>query len=359
MELVRAASLTGYFAVAEQLGLEVTPLLQRAGLARHMLANPEQMIPARSAIRLLEDSAQASGCTTFGLRMAELRQLSDIGMISLLIVHQPTLHEALQVLGEYSNRINSNLSIQVEDHGETFFLREHFALNPPMVSRQVNDVALGVLYKVCRAMMGDHWRPQCVCLSYDRPAGPDRAVYDRLFDCPLHFGTDFDGIVIEQRDMNRENPRSDPALASHARQLIRAMVDPGPRTTAEEVEQSIRLLMPAGRATISGVADTLGTNVRTLQRRLDREETSFSELLDRVRVQQVSLHFVNRSLRLTDVAHLLGYSTLASFSAWYRSRFHETPTRARAKAQAERIGARPPEMCEQTIDLPLDMPSDR
>ena len=122
MELVRAASLTGYFAVAEQLGLEVTPLLQRAGLARHMLANPEQMIPARSAIRLLEDSAQASGCMTFGLRMAELRQLSDIGMISLLIVHQPTLHEALQVLGEYSNRINSNLSIQVEDHGETFFL---------------------------------------------------------------------------------------------------------------------------------------------------------------------------------------------------------------------------------------------
>ena len=95
------------------------------------------------------------------------------------------------------------------------------------------------------------------------------------------------------------------------------------------------------------------------QRRLDREDTSFSELLDRVRVQQVSLHFANRSLRLTDVAHLLGYSTLASFSAWYRSRFHETPTRARAKAQADRIGLRPPEMCEQTIDLPLDMPSDR
>ena len=151
----------------------------------------------------------------------------------------------------------------------------------------------------------------------------------------------------------------DPALASHARQLIRAMVDPGPRTIADEVEQSIRLLMPAGRATISGVADTLGTNVRTLQRRLDREETSFSELLDRVRVQQVSLHFANRSLRLTDVAHLLGYSTLASFSAWYRSRFHETPTKARAKAQADRIGARPPQMCEQTIGLPLDMPSNR
>jgi AraC-like DNA-binding protein len=72
-----------------------------------------------------------------------------------------------------------------------------------------------------------------------------------------------------------------------------------------------------------------------LQRWLDREQTSFSALLDRVRVQQVSQHFANRRLRLTDVAHLLGYSTLASFSAWYRQRFGETPTMGRAVVRAE------------------------
>lgn len=334
MELVRAASLTGYFVVAEQLGLEVTPLLRRAGLTRPMLANPEQVVPARAAIGLLEDSAQASGCITFGLRMAELRQLSDIGMISLLIVHQPTLRDALEVLAEYRNRINSNLTLQVERDGDTVFLREHFALHPPMVSRQVNDLALGVLYRICRSMMGEQWRPQCICLSYERPAPPDRAIYDRLFDCSLQFGSDFDGIVVSSGDLNRQNPRSDPALARHARQLVAAMIDPGLRTIAEEAEQSIRLLMPAGRASIGGVADALGTNVRTLQRQLGREGTSFSELLDRVRAQQVSQHFANRRLRLTDVAHLLGYSTLASFSAWYRNRYGDTPTKGRAKALA-------------------------
>ena len=334
MELVRAASLTGYFTVAEQLGLEVTPLLRRSGLTRPMLANPEQVVPARSAIRLLEESAQVSGCITFGLRMAELRQLSDIGMISLLIVHQPTLRDALEVLAEYRNRINSNLTLQVERDDDTVFLREHFALHPPMVSRQVNDLALGVLYRICRSMMGEQWRPQCICLSYERPAPPDRAIYDRLFDCSLQFGSDFDGIVVGSSDLQRRNPRSDPALARHARQLVAAMIDPGLRTIAEEAEQSIRLLMPAGRASIGGVADALGTNVRTLQRRLDREGASFSELLDRVRAQQVSQHFANRRLRLTDVAHLLGYSTLASFSAWYRNRFGETPTKGRAKALA-------------------------
>ena len=91
MELVRAASLTGYFAVAGELQAQTScRLLRRAGLSRTMMSDPEQMLPARSVVHLLEDSADASGCTTFGLRMAEHRQLSDIGLVSLLIVHQPT-----------------------------------------------------------------------------------------------------------------------------------------------------------------------------------------------------------------------------------------------------------------------------
>ena len=114
MELVRAASLTGYFAVAEQLRLDVMPLMRRRPDPLDARQSG-QMVPARSAVRLLEDSADASGCPTFGLRMAEERQLSDIGMVSLLIVHQPTLGEALEVLVEFRNRINSNLTLQVEE----------------------------------------------------------------------------------------------------------------------------------------------------------------------------------------------------------------------------------------------------
>lgn len=334
MELVRAASLTGYFSVAEDLRVDVTRLMRSAGVTLAMIANPEQMLPARSVVRLLEESAAVSGSTTFGLRMADKRQPSDLGMISLLIIHQPTLREALEVLAEYRNRINSNLNIHVEEHDDTAFLREVFALHPPMMSRQVDDLALGVLYQLCQSLMGDQWRPQCVCFSYERPPAAERGLYDRMFDCPLQFGADFEGIIIDKRELDRRNPRADEALAHHARMLVGAIIDPGHRTMSQEVEQSIRLLMPAGRASIAGVADALGTNIRTLQRRLDREETSFSDLLDRVRVQQVSQHFANRRLRLTDVAHLLGYATLASFSAWYHQRFGLTATAGRDQARA-------------------------
>lgn len=335
LELVRAASLTGYFDVAERLGLDVAPLLRKVAFTPSMLADGEQMLPARLVVQLLEDSAGASDCPTFALRMAEQRQLSDLGLVSLLIAHQPTLRDGLDVLSEYRNRINTNLTLHVEDCGETVFLREHLGLHPPMFSRQANDVALGVLYKMCRAIMPPGWRPHCVCFSYERPPPAERRIYDRLFDCPLQFGADFDGIVVDKDDLNRENPRSDPALAAHARKLVTAMIDPGTRTIAEEVAQSVRLLMPLGRATIGEVAHALGANVRTLQRQLERENIKFSELLDGVREQQVGQHLANRRLSLTDVAHLLGYSTLSSFSAWYRTRFDETPSAGRDRARAQ------------------------
>lgn len=333
MELVRAAALTGYFAVAEELKLDTIPLLRGNGLTRAMLSNPEQMLPARPVIRLLEESAAASNCPTFGLRMAERRGLADLGMVSLLIAHQSTLRDALSVLIQFRNRINSTLVASVEEFEGMVLLRQHFALDPPIPSRQANDLALGVLDQMCRSVIGADWQPIAISLPYEPPPPSERPIYQRLFSCPIEFNSEFEGILVNLSDLDRRNPRSDPALALHARNLVNAMIDPGERSIVEEVEEAIKLLMPAGRASIAGVADSLGMTVRTLQRRLDDEGTQFSELLDRVRVREVSRYLVQRRLRLTDIADLLGYSSLSAFSNWYAGRFNETPSEARRRAR--------------------------
>ena len=95
--------LTNYFEVAAQLELNPQPLLSGVGLSRKLLADPENRIPLSAAVALLEESARVSGCSTFGLRMAELRQLADIGVVSLLLTHQRTLRDALQVLMQYQH----------------------------------------------------------------------------------------------------------------------------------------------------------------------------------------------------------------------------------------------------------------
>jgi AraC-like DNA-binding protein len=298
-----------------------------------MVDDPDKMLPARSVIRLLEESAKAAGCSTFGLRMAERRELADLGIVSLLIAHQPTLGDALSVLSQYRNRINSSLVLRVEKFDGMALLREVFAFDPPVFSRQADDLAIAVLDRACRSVLGAGWQPISVSFGYEPPPASERPVYQRLFSCPVEFGSEFDGILIRSADLDRPNPRSEPAMALHARKLVEAMVDPGERSMVEEVEEAILMLMPAGRASAGAVADSLGMNVRTLQRRLAAEGARFGDMLDRIRAREANRHFANRRLRLTDVAHLLGYASLGAFSRWYGERFSETPSDGRRRAR--------------------------
>ena len=122
----------------------------------------------------------------------------------------------------------------------------------------------------------------------------------------------------------------------HAANLLDTYMEPGDRSLTQEVEQCILLLLPSGRATLHAIADTLGMNLRTLQRQLEAEGSSFSELLNRVRRQQLARQLANPRVRLTDIAELLGYSSLGAFTRWHIDAFGMTPSAARKQLVDQR-----------------------
>lgn len=334
-EFVRVAALTGYFSTMRALGADARPVLRECGLSPELLRNPEQLLSAQAAIRLLERSSAATGCLTFGLRMAEERALSHLGIASLLIAHQPTLRLALQALRDSRNRINSTLVLHTEEHQDQTVLRVDFALRSPEPARQASDLALGVVTRVCASVLGEHWAPLAACFSHEAPPVAELPVFHRLFRCPPQFGCEFNGIVIRTSDVDRANVRADARLADHARDLIESVPSPATRTTAQDTEQLIMLLLPSGQATIRNCAESMGLTVRTLQRMLDADGARFSELLNRARMQLSSQYLANSRTRVTDVAEFLGYSSIGAFTRWHTHAFGLSPREWRA-AQKER-----------------------
>lgn len=329
-ELVRVAALTGYFETMASFGVDPRPLLREQGLSSDLLINPEQLIPARAAIRLLERSADATGCITLGLRMAEGRALANLGATSLLIAHQPTLRRALEALSEFRARINSTLVLNFEESDGEAILSEGFSLSRPEPSRQASNLALGVLMRLCTSVLGASWSPRNVCFSHQAPPSADLSIFNRLFRCRPEFDSEFNGIVVSSTDLDRLNERADDQLALHARQLLEAVMNPGSSSTAQDVDQLIKLLLPSGRATIQTCAASLGVTVRTLQRRLDAEGISFSEILGQARMQLATQYLTNPRMRITDIADMLGYSSIGAFTRWHAQVFGVPPRQARA-----------------------------
>jgi AraC-like DNA-binding protein len=324
--MVRAAALTNYFVVCGHLGFNPQALVAKHQFNRKVLANQENLIPVASAVALLEETAESTGCDTLGLRMAELRKLTDFGAISLLLTHQPTLRDAVKTITQYQHLLNESLAIHVENADRMVILRAEIIAELQSGVRQATELAIGALFRMCSALLGGHWHP--LRMSFTHPPPADTSVHQRIFRCPLDFGGEFNGIVCSAGDFDFPNPSADPAMARYAARLVDLLPD-GALAVAPSIERDVRKAiyvgLPMGRATIEQVAQALGINVRTLQRRLEELNRTFSDMVNEVRRDLVFRYLENPRYSVSRVAELLGYAVLSSFTRWFTAQFGLAP----------------------------------
>jgi AraC-like DNA-binding protein len=321
--MVRTAALTNYCEVAQALQLNPLAMLAEAGLNRAMLDNPDHRIAASTVINLLEKSARAAQCPTFGLRMAETREIAHLGAVGLLLTHQRTLREVLRAMINYRHLLNEALTLHMEDVGRNVIIREAVLTDPPMHSRQATELALGVLARAASALLGRHWKPHRVLFSHEAPA--DLQLHRRIFRCKLQFGSEYSGFVCAAADLDYPSSAANPALARYAEQLLQTLPKVSSKSTGMEVRESIYVLLPMGRATIEQIAQTLGMNVRALQRQLESEGETFSQLINSVRRDLALRYIEDKQHSLGHIAELLGYSTQTSLTRWFKAEFGVAP----------------------------------
>jgi AraC-like DNA-binding protein len=330
---VRGATLSNYAEVAAQIGLDANGMLRKAGIDRRALTDPDVRIPASDVVELLEASAAESGCMTVGLRMAESRQLADLGAISLLITHQATMREALMTVVRYRQLLNPSLLVTVEEFPDVVVVREELLLASHGRARQSYELAIGVLYRLFRAVLGPRWRAQTVNFIHSAPS--DLTVHRRIFGPIYAFGSDFNGLTCGRADMDAPNPSADPRLAKPAERYVRMLPNADRRSVAADVQKSIYLLLPMGSASIGDVASDLGVTPRTLQRRLAAEDAEFSALLKQIRRELTERYVANEILPLSRVAGLVGFTRQSSFSRWFQEEYSMSVTEWRRAARVE------------------------
>jgi AraC-like DNA-binding protein len=333
--LVRAASLTHYAEIATACGLDAPGMLSDVGLSASMLNEPDLMVPAERVAQLLENSAAASGVESFGLRMAETRKLSNLGPIGLLVRDQPTLRDSISVLIRYQAQLNGALSVNIEESAGVVVIREDVLVGGGQPVRQSIELAIGVMLRLVRQILGADWQPRCVCFSHEAPK--DLGTHVRIFGAGLEFGHDFNGIVCARSDLDAVNPSADPEMARHAQAMLESLGDVRQvDALLDDVRRTVLLLMPNGRSSVEQVSAHLGIASRTVQRRLSEQGTSFSALVNDIRVDLAHRH-VSRGMRpLTEIAGLLGFSAPSGFSRWYQMQFGRSPTQGRAAGTAGR-----------------------
>jgi len=326
--LGRSAGLTGYLELAREVGLDAYKLAAAAGVPAAALTDPDLKISSSGMGRMFEQAAERSGVDDFGLRIAEKRRLSNIGLIGLLIREQPNLRKALKTVAQYVWLQNEAYSLHLEETEDLAIVKITMALP---IGRQQTDLVLGVSLGIMRSLLGDTWKPLDLCCLHAAPAKLD--AYKRVFGRVPLFEQDFVGLIIKRSDLDAPIASADPAMASQvSRYLVQAAAQRG-TALSDKVRELIMLLLPSGDCTVDRVAERLRMDRRTLHRRLAAEGTSFSEILDLTRCAHAESLLTNSERSLQGVSDLLGFSSLSAFAHWFRRRFNCTASAYRADQQ--------------------------
>ena len=100
------------------------------------------------------------------------------------------------------------------------------------------------------------------------------------------------------------------------------------------MRQAILRRLPEATCTSAAVAADLGVSRRTLNRRLVGAGLSFGGVLAQVRLDLARQYLAGGRLSMTQIAGLLGFSALASFSRWHARQTRMAPSHWRRAAAA-------------------------
>ncbi len=100
---------------------------------------------------------------------------------------------------------------------------------------------------------------------------------------------------------------------------------------AGQLKRMLVELMAAGEANADAACRALLLSRRTLQRRLRAEKTSFKKVLQEVRAILAVNYLSDKRLNGLEVAMLLGYSSISSFTTAFKSWYDIPPAEYRQK----------------------------
>ena len=243
-KLIRSASLAGYMELMLALGHDPHARLREVGLQARWLDNPETPISVQAVSELLEISAHTTGVKDIGLRLAERRSFANLGPISLLLKEEPTPRQALDTLCRYLTLLSPALILRIEDAGENVIIQQDLLPIAGPSARQSIELAVGVMFRLLRELIGSGWHARQVSFMHCAPA--DAGRHRAFFGGTPVFNQEFNGLTCTLADLQVPRAPNNPAAAGFARDYFEAALQRRGEGMRSSCKELIMALLPGG-----------------------------------------------------------------------------------------------------------------
>jgi AraC-like DNA-binding protein len=317
--LINCEALLGSLEAADELGIDLDPMLRKHHIKPSLLASPEGYLAHNQVIDFLQDVAEHFDCQHFGFLVGKHQPPLNLGPVKQLLKISPTVYSALTNGLKYQPLYTeqSMWELLTEDGYVDMVRRDKTTYD--CSAAQLHTLGIVQMFKIFKALCGNDWQPTSISFAHCAPK--EKQQLSRYFDCPLFFDREFDCISFPESDLYRPIEAADDELLK----MVRAHLD----TLLADIETTDNIVHRAGGfihckigtnlCNLNSCAQYLGIHPRALQRKLATHNYTFKQLLLEVRMDLAKQYLRDSDTAISVLADMLGYQNVSAFSRAFKN----------------------------------------
>jgi AraC-like DNA-binding protein len=293
------------------IGLEVEALCDEVGTDIAVFMDTNGRPPRDALGRFWRAALAKSGDRHLGLTAAEAWEPRADHLVVLLLTSATNVGEGLEASLRYQELLSHGRVVTLGEHPEYHVLHvnkiEH---ELPITAHEIEFIAVFVM-KLLRFATDGKFQAREV--HFEHPYRGDIQKYTRAFGCSVLFGQEKTSILADDDAWGLPLAHGNQVLHGQLRGVaagLHAALES--HDFSDTVRDRIRRLLPRGKSSIEAVASALHMTARTLQRRLQEDDTTFRALMDAVR-KSILLEGFEHNQTHDEVMRHAGYTNPRSF----------------------------------------------
>ncbi len=307
--LLRAATLTPLLLAAKEIGTPVEKMLRQVNLPTQIDDCPHMILPEIPAWKLVNNIFKLEGDPLFGLKAATELAPHDLDTIKPLLAGCTNLKQLLERIVNIAPTQSTIAGYSLRETGNIIWFNYQ---TPHLIAdyEQVELYDLTGIIQLVQLVVGAHWRPNEIHFSFNYNHHINQS--EQLNPSKILFSQPNGAIAIPRHLLAMQLPN----LTDKNNDTIPDYSLPG--TLSDQLMTTAFQYIGEKKLDNKLLTDLTGMQFRTLQRKLAKENTSFSRILDSARFRKSQFLLKKSDEKLLDISLMLGYSNASAFSRAFR-----------------------------------------
>jgi AraC-like DNA-binding protein len=319
------------FLYLNSLNVDIDAFLRSLGIDPATVKSPDAYIPIETYLLIQDEAARYTNDPNFGLHMGEYAEAGSWSILGYLMMNCKTLGEAFEKSGRYSRIIGNLIKGDVKIRFNKIKVILATPPHAPKMSRHCYESTISSSVRMMRNLTGQPLNPLEVTFIYSEPEAT--AEYERVFQCPVHFGQKENSFTIPMKFVNTPILMANPGLLAYFEEYAQDFLAEMDRQNehTRTVTKIILSRMDDEKLSINQVAKEMAVSVRTLQNRLKEEGVVFSDLHKDIRAK-LAKKYLREDYTVEDITYLLGFSEPSVFRKAFKRWSGITPGQYRQQS---------------------------